>query len=334
MYPDTPAARNRFILARRPARQAHDPWRAHGVIVELEPDASGALVDVITVFLTGRECPWRCAMCDLWTYTTPTDTPAGAIPRQIRDALGGTAGHGGTARSDWHVKLYNAGSFFDPRAVPVGDYPGIAAAIAGASGVTVESHPALVGARLSPWLQALADAAPGRAPALEVGMGLETAHPGALERLNKRMTTDMFADAAARLADAGVALRAFVLVSPPFVPAAAQREWLDRSVEFAFACGASAVSLIPTRGGNGTMEALSAAGQFTRPALDDVEEAMDAALARAAGRVFVDLWELDHLAACDACFAGRKARLAAMNLTQRPAPRVSCPLCAQAEVRV
>ena len=327
MYPDTSAARDRFILARRPARQPHDPWRAHGVIVELEPDASGALVDVITVFLTGRECPWRCAMCDLWTYTTPTDTPEGAIPRQIRDALGGAG------RGDWHVKLYNAGSFFDPRAVPVADYPATAAAISGASGVIVESHPALVGPRLSQWQQALADAAPGRAPALEVGMGLETAHPGALERLNKRMTTGMFAEAAARLGEAGVTLRAFVLVSPPFVPAAAQREWLDRSVEFAFACGASAVSLIPTRGGNGTMEALAAAGQFTRPALDDVEEAMDAALARSAGRVFVDLWELDHLAACDACFAGRKARLAAMNLTQRPAPRVSCPLCQPAEVR-
>ena len=325
MYPASLSARDRFILERRPARPPHDPWRAHGVVVEQEPDASGALVDVVTVFLTGRECPWRCAMCDLWTYTLTEDTPAGAIPHQIREALGG----GATVR-EWHVKLYNAGSFFDSRAVPPADYPAIAAAVAGASRVIVESHPSLVGPRLHEWLDVLRQATPGRAPALEVGMGLETANPIALERLNKRMTTGQFAAAAAALGDAGARMRAFLLVSPPFVPQAAQRDWLERSVEFAFACGATAVSLIPSRAGNGTMEALAAAGEFVRPTLDDVEDAMDLALTRAAGRVFADLWELDHLASCDACFAGRKARLAAMNLTQRPAPRIVCPVCAAA----
>jgi hypothetical protein len=126
-------------------------------------------------------------------------------------------------------------------------------------------------------------------------------------------------------------MRAFLLVSPPFVPAGEQAEWLVRSVDFAFECGATAVSLIPTRGGNGAMEALAADGQFTRPTLNAVEDAMDAALARAHGRVFVDLWELDHLASCDACYPGRRARLAAMNLVQRPAPRVLCPSCAKVE---
>ena len=54
------------------------------------------------------------------------------------------------------MKLYNAGSFFDPRAVPDADYEGVAAALAGLSRVIVESHPALVGPRVDRLLGALA----------------------------------------------------------------------------------------------------------------------------------------------------------------------------------
>jgi radical SAM enzyme (TIGR01210 family) len=288
-------------------------------------------VQTATVFLTGRECPWRCAMCDLWQYTTETDTPEGAIPVQVRHALG--ARPPGPDGRRWHVKLYNAGSFFDARAVPPTDYDAIAHAVAGASRVIVESHPSLIGRRVGRWQDALSAGSSGDTPILEVGMGLETAHPDALERLNKRMTTAMFAGAADRLRASGADLRVFLLIAPPFVPPAVQREWLDRSVDFAFACGATAVSLIPARGGNGTMEALASWHEFVRPTLDEVEDAMDAALARAAGRVFVDLWELDHLASCDACFAGRRARLSAMNLMQRPVPRLACPVCLRVEAR-
>ena len=86
-YPATARARDAFIVSRRPLRPAHDPLRPQGVSVEQEPAASGELADVVTVFLTGRECPWHCAMCDLWRYTTEEDTPASAIPHQIRAAL-------------------------------------------------------------------------------------------------------------------------------------------------------------------------------------------------------------------------------------------------------
>lgn len=335
-YPFAAGARDAFILERRPMRHRHDPWHSHGVTVEQEPEPSGDLADVVTVFLTGCECPWRCAMCDLWKYTTEQDTPAGAIPHQIRAALGSpmASGAGGASGADGqprHIKLYNAGSFFDPRAVPPSDYRAIASALLGFSRVVVESHPALVGPRVDQWLGAL-DAA-GGPPALEVAMGLETAHPEALERLNKRMTLDQFRHAAGELQRRGVALRAFLLVSPPFVPAAEQGDWLRRSVDVAFDCGATAVSLIPMRPGNGTMEALAAEGAFEPPTLDVFEDAMDAALTRVRGRVFGDLWELERLASCDTCFNARRARLSAMNLTQRCVPRVSCPACSPVEAR-
>ena len=48
-------------------------------------------------------------------------------------------------------------------------------------------------------------------------MGLETAHPDALARLNKRMTLAGFDRAAEWLVRHGIAVRAFVLVHPPFV---------------------------------------------------------------------------------------------------------------------
>jgi archaeosine synthase beta-subunit len=323
-YPASPSARDRVILARRPVRPAHDPWRHQGVLVEDERDAGGRIVSVATVFLTGRECPWRCAMCDLWRYTTESDTPDGALPFQVAEALAGVRAH---AKPE-AVKLYNAGSFFDPRAVPPRDYDGIAVALTGMDHVIVESHPALVDDRVEPWVAALArrPGATGSA-GLEVAMGLETAHSEALARLNKRMTLDAFDRAAASLLRRGIAVRVFLLVHPPFIPPGEHASWLAQSVDHAFAAGATAVSLIPLRAGNGTVEALVAGGLCALPSLADLEGAFDLALSRSRGRVFADVWDLEHLASCRDCFEPRRARLTAMNLRQAPLPPVTCASC-------
>lgn len=317
-YPASPAARDRFILERRGQRPEHDPWQHQGLIVEDERTAGGGRARIATVLLTGRECPWRCAMCDLWTYTTESDTPVGAIPAQVRAARVALRARSAPVTG---MKLYNAGSFFDPRAVPECDYEAVAEALAGLSRVIVESHPALVGPRVDRLLTALdRHRAAGAPPAqLEVAMGLETAHPIALDRLNKRFTLDGFADAALSLADRGVALRVFLLISPPFVPLAEQDAWLLRSVDAAFSCGASVVSLVPTRPGNGAVDALAADGSFRAPDVDDIERTFTLALghARGRGRVFVDLWDLERFAPGRHDVAVRRDRLAAMNLEQR-----------------
>jgi uncharacterized Fe-S cluster-containing MiaB family protein len=148
------------------------------------------------------------------------------------------------------------------------------------------------------------------------------------------MTVAQFRDAAQALGRRGVAVRAFLLVSPPFVPHAEQRDWLRRSVDEAFACGVQVVSLIPMRPGNGTVEALAREGVFTAPDLETLEDAFDEALARARGRVFADIWDLERLATCDACAAARRARLMTMNLTQRRLARVECPACSPLAVGV
>jgi radical SAM enzyme (TIGR01210 family) len=331
-YPAGAAARDRFVLDRRPPRQLHDPWRSQGLLGEDERTADHTVARVATLFLTGRECPWRCAMCDLWQQTTQGDTPPGAIAAQV-EAARNTINESRDAVSQ--MKLYNAGSFFDPRAVPEGDYDGVAASLAGLTRVIVESHPSLVGARTTRFIEALhRNRQAGMPPAaLEVAMGLETAHPDALERLNKKMTVDEFLDAAGRLRSLGVALRVFLLVSAPFVPAAEQDEWLLRSIDVASDAGASVVSLVPTRPGNGALDALADEGLFRPPSLRDLERSVTLAQARVVPdgpRVFADLWDLNRFANCQHCLGARRDRLHAMNLTQRDLPMAACPHCLDA----
>ena len=323
-YPAAGSDRDRFVVGRRGPRPAHDPWRHQGLIVEDERAANGTIDRFATVFLTGRECPWRCAMCDLWKHTTAGDTPAGSIPAQISAARAHLRER---AEPCAGIKLYNAGSFFDPRAVPEADYDDIAAALIGLSRVVVESHPALVGPRVDRLLSALDRNDPGQPAALEIAMGLETAHPEALDALNKRFTLDDFAAAAQALKRRNVALRVFLLISPPFIAPGEQDAWLLHSLDAAFACEASVVSLVPTRSGNGTTEWLAEAGLFRSPGLDDIERSFALALTHAAGRgrVFVDLWDLDRFAHCNCCRAERYARLEAMNLQQAVLPPRPCP---------
>ena len=322
----TRAERDRFVLSRRPLRSRPGTWRHQGVLVEPERTADGRIVGVATIFLTGRECPWRCVMCDLWQHTITEDTPRGALVHQLDQALESIRGDGSGPE---HVKLYNAGSFFDPRAVPEQDYEPLAARLAGFAHAIVESHPALIGPRLTRFRTALArGAGDGPGPGLEVAMGLETAHVDALRQLHKGFCLDGFRRAADRVLQLGAALRVFLLVGVPFVAPAEQREWLARSVACAFACGASAVSLIPTRFGNGALEALGAAGLFAAPSLSDLEWALEEALGMVPpGRVFADTWDLQVFASCVSCLEPRRDRLRRMNLQQRVLPTAGCPDC-------
>ena len=161
-------------------------------------------------------------------------------------------------------------------------------------------------------------------------MGLETAHPDALDRLNKRMTVDDFARAADALKRRGVAMRVFLLIHPPFIPVERQDDWLVRSIDVAFSSGATAVSLIPTRPGNGALETLAAHGEFRAPSLEEIERSAQLALTAAPrGRVFVDLWDLQRFANCPGCFDARLTRLRTLNLEQRWQPLPACGQCGE-----
>jgi radical SAM enzyme (TIGR01210 family) len=312
-YPKTAAERDAWVLARRGQRNAVDPAQPWAFFIEEERSAAGEIVPVATIFLTNRECPWRCTMCDLWRNTLENVTAAGAIPAQIDYALERL----GVARQ---VKLYNSGSFFDAKAIPREDHAAIAERVRDFECVIVECHPALVGGDCFAFRERLR----GR---LEVAMGLETAHAEILEKLNKRMTLGQFAAAAERLRNNDVDLRVFILVKPPFMREDEAEEWAARSLEFAFECGATAATLIPTRPGNGAMEELAASGEFAPPKLATVEAAAEYGVALERGRVFVDLWDLGRTAGCAACGSRRLERLRKMNLYQKTEPRAVCEEC-------
>jgi hypothetical protein len=103
--------------------------------------------------------------------------------------------------------------------------------------------------------------------------------------------------------------------------------WAERSLDFAFDCGATAATLIPTRGGNGAMETLAQLGEFLTPKLDVVEAAVDYGLNLNRGRVFVDLWDLRLALPKCSCYPLRIKRLHEMNLHQSISNRIDCLQC-------
>jgi archaeosine synthase beta-subunit len=301
------------IVALRPAKNAVDPYRPYHFSVEPERTAAGNVDDVATIFLVNRECPWRCLMCDLWKNTTGQSVPAGGVPAQIDYAL---------ARLPpvRHLKLYNSGNFFDTRAVAPADHAAIAERVGRFATVIVENHPKLCREPCLRFRDLLGTT-------LEVALGLETVHPDVLPRLNKSMTLDDFARAVEFLLKGGIAVRAFILLRPPYLSEAEGVEWAVRSLEYAFSLGVGCCSVIPTRGGNGAMERLQAAGAFAPPRLHSLELSLEAGLALGRGRVFADLWDAERFYDCSACGPARVARLNEMNLTQRLPPPVVCGAC-------
>lgn len=296
------------VILARGAKNTVDPWKPYHFLVEPEVSRFGILEDVATVFLTNRECPFRCVFCDLWKNTTDLTVPPGAIPAQIDFALERMS-----AAQVWparHIKLYNSGNFFDPKAIPRSDWPEIASKVKSFSTVIVENHPKLCSHDCGQFQELCGTQ-------LEIALGLETSHVPTLAAMNKQMTTQDFADACERLQHQNIQIRAFVLLKPPNT---SEQEAIDRaiaSVRFALDCGAGCVAVIPVRTGNGWMEGQLVSGQFLPPKLSSLEVVLRETLAWRRGRIFADLWDAERFADTPETAVGQILRLGRMNETQQ-----------------
>jgi radical SAM enzyme (TIGR01210 family) len=309
------SATDRRIRSLRPPKLRVDPYTAHGSLVEEERRPDGKSERALTVFLAGAECPFTCSFCDLWRGTIDGPTPPGALIKQLDGVLRTLVGP-----VPDRLKLYNASNFFDLRAVPPEDVAAIATLTAPFAAVTVESHASTIGSRTL----AFARQIPGR---LEVAVGLETIHPVAAAEINKRLDLAQFDRAARFLIENSIDLRVFVLLGVPHVPVEESVAWTVRAVKHAAERGASLVSIIPVRGGNGEIERLQALGHFVLPTLSQLEEALDLSLLVSGTVVTVDLWDVERLSSCERCRGDRIDRLRRLNATGRAEPRIVCSNC-------
>ena len=300
----------KISIESRGSKNRVDPFKPYAWLVEKERTATGEIEDIAIIFLTNRECPWHCLMCDLWKNTTDITVPAGAIPGQIEWALKQFSGVK-------HIKLYNSGSFFDTRAVPYADYREIAGLLSDFKTVIVESHPRLINEKCLSFREMLK-------PELHVAMGLETVHPDILKKLNKQMSAEDFKNAARFLTDNDVLTRAFILLKPPFMNEAEGIFWAERSLDFAFGCGVECCTVIPVRAGNGVMEMLQKQGNFSPPSVRSLEKVLEYGIGLNAGRVFADTWDIHLFSECKKCSGKRSERITRMNLEQKILNTVEC----------
>lgn len=299
-----------WILSLRGQKNKIEFRRPYDCMVEKERRPNGQVDDTAIVFLSNKECSFKCLMCDLWKNTSDEAVPIGAIPEQIEWALA-------RLPSAKHIKLYNSGSFFDEKAIPRSDYKRIARLVDHFETVIVESHPRLIGEKCLEFRDQIS----GK---LEVAIGLETAHPEILARLNKQMTLDDFERGVDFLKSNNMNSRAFILLRPPFMTEEEGIVWARKSIDYAFDCGVDSCTVIPVRAGNGAMDELMKKGEFEMPDLASLEDVLEYGISQERGLVFADTWDLELFSNCKTCFPDRNERIHQMNLTQKTYTEINC----------
>ena len=310
------------IVALRGEKNAVDPMRPYAFLNEVELNRERQLAPVSTIFLTNRECPFRCVMCDLWKNTTDETVPVGAIPAQIEFALSELP----PART---IKLYNSGNFFDPKAIPRDDYNAIAKLVQPFETVIVENHPKLCGSTCVEFQELIAPTK------LEIAIGLETVSARAMAILNKSMTLEDFSNATSFLYQNEISIRAFVLHQPPPLNEVESVAATVDTVKFALNNHVDFCAIIPLRAGNGTVDQMIHDGVYKLPTLRTFEAAFNQVIEvhrDPSQRIVADLWDLEKLADCQDCFEVRKQRLDWMNNHQKLAEPVVCNAVDSSEV--
>jgi len=246
---------------------------ANGVFCEPELTRNGIVEDHNIILTTNKECPFKCVMCDLWQNTLDYKVEEGVVAKQVHVALE-------TLPVAKHLKLYNAGTFFDRQSIPKQDTFDIADMIhlRGYETLIVEAHPKVIGASCFEFAEYLQ-------PQLDVAMGLETVDPNVLPRLNKNMTLDDFNRATTNLLEHDIFVRAFILLRTPWQNEEEGVHWAKESIDFAQSIGVECCTVIPLRP-NTRIEDI----EFDPPLPESLDEVVAYGQAKNKGRVFGDTW--------------------------------------------
>jgi archaeosine synthase beta-subunit len=249
-----------------------DETKANGFFQEEELTRSGVVEKHNVILTTNKECSFKCVMCDLWQNTLDYRVKNVVITKQVKDALD-------ELPKAKHLKLYNAGSFFDRQSIPKQDTLDIADELHRREydSLIVEAHPKLIGTpcfEFSEYLQ----------PQLEVAMGLETVDPSVLPRLNKNMTLDDFMRATTKLLEHNIFVRAFILLRTPWQTEEEGIYWAKESIDFAHSIGVECCTVIPTRPSEGMSD-------FEPPLRKSLDEVVAYGQSKNNGRVFGDSWD-------------------------------------------
>ena len=304
------------VIDARGQRWNVNPERVNAAFQEVEWTTPDSAVQINTLLLANRECPWRCVMCDLWKGTLKYTVTPEEITHQIREALASLP------EAPW-IKLYNSGSFFDRAAIPTEAHAPIIQLVQAYENIIVENHPRLV----RPDIQDFVEKIDG---SLEVAMGLESANPEILWRLNKGFDLKHFADSCALLQCMGIRIRAFVLIHPPWTENRIQAvQDTVETARFANECGVGTISLVPVRGGDGILASLEKDGHFREPDMYEIRECASAAASVFDGRLQIDLWDIKRFSRCSHCEGGMIEAFEHFNRFGKfPNDRKpGCPLC-------
>jgi hypothetical protein len=234
-------------------------------------------VDAGVVIMPTRGCSWGlrsgCSMCG-YVYDSPAEVDEGVLLKGFREALEKVGGVP-------YLKVFNSGSFFDEREVPPGLRQKLINLVneAGIKRLQVESRPEFVKAGV------LEETVGDLEAELEVGMGLETASDYIRTNcINKGFSLEDFGRALKTCKDAGVPVKAYLLVKPPFLTENEAVEDAVASAVKAWEMGASRISFNPMNVQGGTLvEVLWRRGEYRPPWLWSILEI----LRRTAGEVDV-----------------------------------------------
>ncbi len=300
-----PRLDSKQILQFRGPRTPTAPAAPPALVTEIEPDQNRSPKQATTVFLIGKECPFRCLMCDLWKHTTDVAPPPGSLVQQLNTVLPQIPHRD-------IIKLYNASNFFDPQAVSAQDLVGLAELVQDFEWVVVENHPKLLSTKITEFAARLHGQ-------LQVAMGLETADEQILARLNKQMTVSDYDRACDFLIEHDISIRTFLLLPAPGVAGENVVSHTISSVRHALACGSHVTSLIPLRTGNGALDWLLEQHLVHLPdqhlAAKTFRAALDLPRSKEQ-RLFLDLWNFDSLAKDDETASSLHDQMERLNLRQ------------------